>query len=58
MVMKEESGKYNSSCGLNRSRYRSANSMERPRVADARDGLQIWRVTASVMNKQSRTADE
>jgi hypothetical protein len=31
--------------------------MERPRVADGGDGLQIWRVAASILNKQSRTAD-
>jgi hypothetical protein len=30
--------------------------MARNRVAD-RDGLQIWRVAATVLNKQSRTAD-
>jgi hypothetical protein len=31
--------------------------MARPRVADRGDGLQIWRVTANILNKQSRTAD-
>jgi hypothetical protein len=30
--------------------------MARPRVADEADGLQIWRVTANMLNKQSRTA--
>jgi hypothetical protein len=30
----------------------------RPRVADGGDGLQIWRVAANILNKQSRTADE
>jgi hypothetical protein len=29
----------------------------RPRVADRGDGLQIWRVAANILNKQSRTAD-
>jgi hypothetical protein len=29
----------------------------RPRVADGGDGLQIWRVAANMLNKQSRTAD-
>jgi hypothetical protein len=28
-----------------------------PRVADRGDGLQIWRVAANILNKQSRTAD-
>jgi hypothetical protein len=31
--------------------------MVRPRVADRRYGLQIWRVAANILNKQSRTAD-
>jgi hypothetical protein len=31
--------------------------MARPRVADREDGLQIWRVAANILNKQSRTAD-
>jgi hypothetical protein len=30
--------------------------MAHPRVAD-RDGLQIWRVAANILNKQSRPAD-
>jgi hypothetical protein len=30
--------------------------MARPQVADGRDGLQIWRVAANILNKQSRTA--
>jgi hypothetical protein len=29
----------------------------RPRVAYRGDGLQIWRVAANILNKQSRTAD-
>jgi hypothetical protein len=29
----------------------------RPQVADG-DGLQIWRVVANILNKQSRTADK
>jgi hypothetical protein len=31
--------------------------MARPRVAVRGDGLQIWRVAASILNKQSRTDD-
>jgi hypothetical protein len=31
--------------------------MARPRVADRGDGLQVWRVAANILNKQSRTAD-
>jgi hypothetical protein len=31
--------------------------MARPQVAVGRDGLQIWRVAANILNKQSRTAD-
>jgi hypothetical protein len=31
--------------------------MARPLVADRGDGLQIWRVAANMLNKQSRTAD-
>jgi hypothetical protein len=31
--------------------------MARPQVADGGDGLQIWRVAANILNKQSRTAD-
>jgi hypothetical protein len=30
----------------------------RPRIADTGDGLQIWRVTANILNKQSHTADK
>jgi hypothetical protein len=29
----------------------------RPQVAAGGDGLQIWRVAANILNKQSRTAD-
>jgi hypothetical protein len=32
--------------------------MERPQVADGGDGLQIWRVAANILNKQSRTANK
>jgi hypothetical protein len=32
--------------------------MARPQVADAGDGLQIWRVAANILNKQSLTADK
>jgi hypothetical protein len=31
--------------------------MARPRVADRGDSLQIWRVAANILNKQSRSAD-
>jgi hypothetical protein len=31
--------------------------MARPQVAVGRDDLQIWRVAANILNKQSRTAD-
>jgi hypothetical protein len=32
--------------------------MARPQVADGGDCLQIWRITANILNKQSRTADK
>jgi hypothetical protein len=32
--------------------------MAHPQVADGGEGLQIWRVAANVLNKQSRTADK
>jgi hypothetical protein len=32
--------------------------MTRPQVADGGEGLQIWRVAANILNKQSRTADK
>jgi hypothetical protein len=31
--------------------------MARPRGVQRGDGLQIWRVAANILNKQSRTAD-
>jgi hypothetical protein len=31
--------------------------MAPPQVVDGGDGLQIWRVAANILNKQSRTAD-
>jgi hypothetical protein len=31
--------------------------MARPQVADGGEGLQIWRVAANILNKQSRTAE-
>jgi hypothetical protein len=34
------------------------NSMARPHVVDGGDGLQIWRVAANILNKQSRTPDK
>jgi hypothetical protein len=32
--------------------------MARPQVVDGGDGLQIWRVAANILNKQSLTADK
>jgi hypothetical protein len=32
--------------------------MARPQVADGGDGLQVLRVAANILNKQSRTAEE
>jgi hypothetical protein len=32
--------------------------MARPQVADGGDGLQVWRVAANILNKQSRRADK
>jgi hypothetical protein len=32
--------------------------MGRPQVADGGNGLQIWRVAADILNKQSRTVDK
>jgi hypothetical protein len=32
--------------------------MPRPQVADGGDDLQMWRVAASILSKQSRTADK
>jgi hypothetical protein len=32
--------------------------MARPRIAGVGDSLQIWRVTANILNKQSRKADK
>jgi hypothetical protein len=32
--------------------------MARPQVADGGNTLQVWRVTANILNKQSRTADK
>jgi hypothetical protein len=32
--------------------------MARPQVVDGGDGLQIWRVAANILTKQSRTADK
>jgi hypothetical protein len=32
--------------------------MARPQAADGGDSLQIWRVAANILNKQSRTADK
>jgi hypothetical protein len=33
-------------------------SMARPQVAVVEEGLQIWRVAANILNKQSRTIDK
>jgi hypothetical protein len=32
--------------------------MARPQVADGGNTLQVWRVAANILNKQSRTADK
>jgi hypothetical protein len=32
--------------------------MAHPQVADGGDGLQIWKVAANILNKQSWTADK
>jgi hypothetical protein len=32
--------------------------MARSQVADGGDGLEIWRIAANILNKQSRTADK
>jgi len=32
--------------------------MARPRVAGGGDGLQVWRVSVNVLNKQWQTADK
>jgi hypothetical protein len=32
--------------------------MARRQVADGRDALQLWKVAANILNKQSRTADK
>jgi hypothetical protein len=32
--------------------------MARSQVADGGDALQVWRVAANILNKQSRTADK
>jgi hypothetical protein len=37
---------------------RCHHDMARPQVADGGDVLQIWRVTANILNRQSRTADK
>jgi hypothetical protein len=33
-------------------------SMARPRVADGRDGFQLWRLAANILTKQPRTNDK
>jgi hypothetical protein len=32
--------------------------MSHPAVANGGDGLQVWRVAANILNKQSRTSDK
>jgi hypothetical protein len=32
--------------------------MARPQVADGGDTLQVWRVAANILNKQSQTTDK
>jgi hypothetical protein len=36
----------------------SHHGMARPQVADGGDALQVWRVAANILNKQSRTPDK
>jgi hypothetical protein len=36
----------------------SHHGMAQPEVVDGGDDLQIWRVAANILNKQSRTADK
>jgi hypothetical protein len=35
-----------------------SHSTAHPQVADRGDTLQVWRVAANILNKQSRTADK
>jgi hypothetical protein len=44
-------------CPANVRRVPCEHGMARPQVADAGDGLHIFRVAANIVNKQSRTAD-
>jgi hypothetical protein len=37
---------------------RCHHSMARPQVADGGNTLQVWRVAANILNKQSRAADK
>jgi hypothetical protein len=56
---KNESVMYNNLCGV-RGHVKWVpchHNMVRRQVADGGDGLQIWRVAANILNKQSRTAD-
>jgi hypothetical protein len=32
--------------------------MARPQVADGGDGVQVWRIAANILNKQSRISDK
>jgi hypothetical protein len=32
--------------------------MARPQVTDVGDGLQIWKLAANILNKQSQTSDK
>jgi hypothetical protein len=45
-------------CGLHVRWVPSHHGMPRPQVADGVDALQLWRVAANILNKQSRTADK
>jgi hypothetical protein len=43
---------------LSKLEFSCHHGMARPQVADGGDSLQIWRVAANVLNKQSHTADK
>jgi hypothetical protein len=49
---------YKCQLALHTSHVKWVHCMARPQVADGGDGLQIWRVAANILNKQSRTIDK
>jgi hypothetical protein len=38
--------------------FTTEDCMRSPRVADGSDGLQIWRIDANILNKESRIAEK